>query len=686
MRIFTIAFITLSCQASYLFCQNNSDQYLFSFPENRSDRPAFRQLVTNWRNEIIKGYAEKIYTDSSLQWTQGIYLVAGSKPWSSLIVGQDGKSNIGVHAGYYNKRFGGADLLLLKNGSPLLGLDMKNQWDIYRSYVPFDGQNFKGLTEIVADYKRISGGRVAFSYSLLDLMTKREPVSDMDMLIIMLSETGMDAASWDRVDESYTVASDTIRKTRSGAVLIASHPPELHNPDFIKQVAEVPLSVLRISEEEYWGLIIPRWLERRHCTSILDEGYSTTNTIMHALQLGFVNGCGWLIEEESDYRARLLSGRDVSWIRLALPVLRRYQELFTNQSQDGWIPCIDTENDHICGSLWQKERTRIWTLVNHSDEEISDTIIRIQHVKGTRYFDLIKGVKIEADTTRKEIFITDDIASNGLACYLATSHPDSALLDFLYSQADIFDLSDWNTSSKQKIVEVKPVRLTPRNELPPKMFSFTYSVTVDLPSYSYLEPAGQGSDGEGAQVTLQPYAIDIDPVTNREWLRFINESGYVPENTDRYLLHWQGGYRGQPEPGKEDYPVIWISLKDAQTYATFYNKRLPTRFEFQYAQMKGVIRNGQYHYWNLTGDVYSNMFSRWVYLKGGTEFSRTDAQGESAVTGVIYAPDAADPGLATNESGVLDIFDPATAWELFLGPPAMQRSGTIGFRCAVDLR
>ena len=687
MRFAMVVFIILSCEASLLLSQSTIDEYIFSFPGNRAERPAFRQLVTTWRTEMLKGYTGKIYADSNLQWTQRIYLVTSSNPWSSLITYPDGSSNLSSFIGYYNKRFGGQDLLWIKNGQPILGLDMKNQWDIYRSFDPYDGLGFKGLAIIVGKYKRLTGGRIAVSYSPQDLLTDREPLSDLAIMIQMFSETGMDGITWDMPDASCRATMDTLRKVNRSVVLIASHPPEMHDPEFDDLVAEMPVSILQTHGKEYWGLIIPRWLERRHCTSILDEEYSSANSILNAIQLGFVNGCGWLIEEESDERARLLPEREVAWIRLALSVLRRYHEHFTNQAQDGWIPCIDTENDHIYGSLWQKDRIKLWTLVNHSDEEVNDTILKIQHVKGTRYFDLIKGIQIIPDTTKKEIFIIDMLASNGLACYLATNRPDSTLLDFLRSQESIFNNSDWSTSSKPKLVEVKPVQVLPMHELPQRMFSFTYPVTVDLPSYSYLKPEkSTGGTGE-TQVVLQPYAIDVEPVTNREWQQFIKESGYVPSNTDRYLQHWQGGYRGQPEPGKEDYPVVWISLQDAQTYAAYYNKRLPSQNEYQYALMRGVLTNGLYHYWNMTGDVFSNLFSRWICLKGGTEFSKEAAQGEASVmTGNLYAPDARYAGMAVNKSGVMDIFDPAMSWEMFLGPPAMQRSGTVGFRCAVDLR
>jgi formylglycine-generating enzyme required for sulfatase activity len=69
------------------------------------------------------------------------------------------------------------------------------------------------------------------------------------------------------------------------------------------------------------------------------------------------------------------------------------------------------------------------------------------------------------------------------------------------------------------------------------------------------------------------------PVTNRRYAVFLKESGYEPADGTNFLRHW----RGDRCPAEYlDYPVTWVSLKDARAYATYYGCRLPKDFEWQY--------------------------------------------------------------------------------------------------------
>jgi len=98
-----------------------------------------------------------------------------------------------------------------------------------------------------------------------------------------------------------------------------------------------------------------------------------------------------------------------------------------------------------------------------------------------------------------------------------------------------------------------------------------------------LVPAGpflMGDDG-GPQderprhrVNLPAYWMDTYPVTNAEYARFVAETGY------RAPCHW-------PESAypldKADHPVVNVSWEDAQAYAAWAGKRLPTEAEWEKA-------------------------------------------------------------------------------------------------------
>jgi formylglycine-generating enzyme required for sulfatase activity len=78
---------------------------------------------------------------------------------------------------------------------------------------------------------------------------------------------------------------------------------------------------------------------------------------------------------------------------------------------------------------------------------------------------------------------------------------------------------------------------------------------------------------------IKPLLADRYTITNYMFYEFLRESGYKPQSPRNFLKHWKGGAY---LPGEEDLPVVYVSQEDAQAYAAFYGKRLPTEPEWQY--------------------------------------------------------------------------------------------------------
>ena len=103
-------------------------------------------------------------------------------------------------------------------------------------------------------------------------------------------------------------------------------------------------------------------------------------------------------------------------------------------------------------------------------------------------------------------------------------------------------------------------------------------------------------------VTINSFYIDQYEVTNEQYKAFVEATRYPPP------LHWENGMYSE---GIADHPVTYVSWDDAQAYAQWAGKRLPTAEEWE-AAARGL--HGQPYPW---GETFAGQQVNLGNLSGG---------------------------------------------------------------------
>jgi gamma-glutamyl hercynylcysteine S-oxide synthase len=195
------------------------------------------------------------------------------------------------------------------------------------------------------------------------------------------------------------------------------------------------------------------------------------------------------------------------------------------------------------------------------------------------------------------------------------------------------------------------------------------TVAVDVGGYEIGAPAsGFAYDNERPRhtVELAPFEIDRAPVTNGAFLRFMEETGAEPP------LYWErdggDGYvrtaMGRRDPVDPLHPVIHVSWPEADAFARWVGKRLPSEQEWE-ATSPTLQTTGQAWEWTSSDFVAYPGFEAFPY-RG---YSEVFFGGEYKVLrGGSWAthPDVIRPSFRN--------------WDL-----PQRRQIFAGFRCARDL-
>lgn len=119
------------------------------------------------------------------------------------------------------------------------------------------------------------------------------------------------------------------------------------------------------------------------------------------------------------------------------------------------------------------------------------------------------------------------------------------------------------------------------------------------------EPWAYDNERPAHEVKLDAFWIESEPVTNNEYAGFLADTGHEPPMTwDRDGLKWMRTRFGERAIVQAWEPVQHVSFDEAQAYAEWAGKRLPTEEEWEHAARLGVLR-GVGTIWEWTSSDFS---------------------------------------------------------------------------------
>jgi len=656
--------------------------------------------IKHWRTEHLLriGYDGSQYARPELLWTQSSFvqpqMMTHDRFFYDPVLRQ---YTVDRYLGDLDKRYGGTDSVLLWPTYPNLGVDARNQYDLFRDLPG----GIAAMKRVVDEFHR-HGVRVLFPVMMWDQGTRHEDVPNWTATSRYLAEIGADGINGDTLEgmaRVFRTASDNL-----------GHPLALE-PELGFGSNEM-LAYNNMSWG-YWKYDFAptvstyKWLEPRHMVHVCDRWAHD-----HAddLQFAFFNGVGFESWENIWGIWNQMTARDAEALRRIATIDRAYHSLLVSPD---WEPHVYMHQFGVFASRWPGEQSTLWTIVNRNHYPVSGRQLSVPYKDGARYFDLWHGVEITPAKEDDSSILSFDLERSGYGAILETSAPDRTLNDVLQTmralaQTPLTAFSGEWVVLAQHMVEMpgtKPPASPPGSMVRIPEAAFTFRVNG-------IEIEGMNDEGVDFQYPWEPSArrfhetrlhiksfwIDTYPVTNAEFQKFLDATHYHPLDDHNFLKDWTG--RNYPA-GWANKPVTWVSLEDARAYALWAGKRLPHEWEWQYAAQgtdgrvypwgndwtplaaplpdrarelapasdvdshpKGASPFGVMdlvgNIWQWT-DEFTDEHTRAAALRGGSHYQPQGSR--------WYFPQA----YKLSEHG-----------KYLLMAPSIDRSGTIGFRCVVD--
>lgn len=669
-------------------------------PPAKADSSAWLADVQHWRRERLMrmGYDDRNYARPDLRWTQRNFICVQMMIEERTFFDVNrGAYTVDEYLDRLEKEFGGVDSVLIWDTYPNLGVDNRNQFDRLRDMPG----GIEGVRQVVEDFHR-RGVHVFFPETPWDMGTRDEGVPDWTVQAQLMKAVGADGLMGDTLDGmpfAYLKASDAV-----------GHPLALH-PEGIPPDEALAWNDMTWG---YWSYpFVPmisryKWLERRHMPMLVSGGRHHIPEI----QAGFFNGVGVSDQEDVVGIHDEFTAREAEALRRTTRIKRVFADAMVSA---GWEPHTETLQYGVFASKFPEKSDTVWTIINQNPYAVEGRQIEVPYQPGMRYYDLWHGELLHPEINGATATLSVVVGPEGFGAVLETNsaslaQPVEGLLAAMHASAEkplAMYSDDWKPL-QQKMVPIASAKADAAAgremvRIPAGSFRFrVHGIEVNVKDDAGLDVQEPWEDVprrfHDHVMTVHAFYIDRYPVSNAQYKAFLDASHYHPRDDHNFLRDWRNGT--YPE-GWGQRPVTWVSLEDARAYASWAGKRLPHEWEWQYAAQgsderiypwgnewkpaavpvpdigrtltgpaevmahpQGVSPFGVMdmvgNVWQWT-DEFEDAHTRSAILRGGSYYQ---PQGS-----MWYFPRA----YRLDEHG-----------KYLLMAPSVDRSGTVGFRCAAD--
>ena len=608
----------------------------WSLPFTGPWQEGLRRIFQEKKLFDLNNFDRRLYERKDLQWIRHSYVMHLMQGWDKqLIHPNTGKYLLDTFIARGKKLYGGDDAIGIWPTWPSLGLDQRNQFDLYRDLPG----SLNALKKLSAQMRQ-SGTKMFIAYNPWDESTRGE--GHLAGLESLIRETNADGVVLDTRGASSLELQEAADRARPGVVMYSEgmaipkdmpgivsgrvhnalyYPPMLNLNKFIQP----DFAIFRVAE------LYKEPIRREFATAFFN-GYGTELNI-------FAPGMPDWVEEQYHYLGRTSR------------ILRENTSSFTSGT---FTPLIPALHDSIWVNQWSGPNKTIYTIYSLIPEGFKESLFDIPADSSRHFVSLWHHQEIKPQLSNGRFLIeaeteafhrkylgtnnegaVDAIASlpillqsgisnhkllikvtQGETIRIWMGHPaydkkplqlparsheldlfryfgrfEGKLVIQLFSNNELIDERiEYLKPGQARKVEESTRQKAQGTSLPAEgwaqgMRSEGKMKPIPAGKFVFRESHGDDfipypKDRVGDTILMPAYEMDEFPVTNLDYFRFMQATRYQPKDTINFLKHWT---KGKPADTILRKPVVYVSLEDARAFASWSGKRIPTELEWQYA-------------------------------------------------------------------------------------------------------